>query len=59
MYLKDQLHRLKMKECEIVTKHIHMFRSLVYQLFEVGSLVNDEKIVSSLKCEVLIHAYVV
>jgi len=48
-----------MKGCEIVTKHIHMFKSLVYQLFEVGSLVNDEKIVSSLKCEVLIYAYVV
>jgi hypothetical protein len=59
MYSKYQLHTLKMKECEIVTKHIHMFRGLVNQLFEVGSLVNDEKIVLSLRCEALIYAYVI
>jgi hypothetical protein len=59
MYLKYQLHTLKMKECEIVTKHIHMFWGLINQLFEVGSPVNDEKIVLSLKCEVFIYAFVV
>jgi len=59
MYLKDQLHTLKMKECEIVTKHIHMFRGLINQLFEVGSPINDEKISLSLTCEILNYAYVV
>jgi hypothetical protein len=59
MYLKDQLHTLKMKECETITKHIHMFRGLINQLFEVGSPINDEKIALSLKCEIFNYAYVV
>jgi hypothetical protein len=43
MYLKDKLHTLKMKENKIITKHIHVFQTLLEQLS------NDEIVLSLMR----------
>jgi hypothetical protein len=48
MYLRNKLQTLKMGENEVVTKHIHTFKSLLEQLFVVRSLVAYEDVVLSL-----------
>jgi hypothetical protein len=48
MFLKDKLQTLKMKEGENVTKRIHKFQSLLYQLNATGALVQDVRAALSL-----------
>ena len=48
MYLKDKLHTLKMRENDSVTKHIHVFRAHLEQLFAAGAAVPDDEAVLTL-----------
>jgi hypothetical protein len=43
MYLKDKLHTLKMKENKIITKHVHVFKTLLKKIS------NDEIVLSLMK----------
>lgn len=50
MYLKDKLHTLKMRENDSVTKHIHVFRAHLEQLFAAGAAVpNDEAVLTLMR----------
>lgn len=42
MYLLDELQTLKMKEGDSVTKHVHVFKTLIDQLSAAGLAVDDE-----------------
>lgn len=42
MYLLDELHTLKLRKGDTVTKHIHCFRTLIDQLSSAGVVTTDE-----------------
>ena len=45
MYLKDKCHTLKIKENDSVTKHIHVFRARLEQLFAAGVTIPYNEVV--------------